>query len=302
MVGRPKLLAVGGGDVLILDDANALWRWHPAPGVPGGTLLRVNIPDSQNWGSDVRAISTRLVNADLNQYEIFVALPSRQQVVKYTPAPDGSGYPTEAMSMYLSINADVSTVDDMYVDGKVYLADKGKITRYDLGQAVTGWSTGRPSGTASPFYTRLTADSSVQDAGLFYAFDGPGRRIVAFNKSDGQVAAEYTVAASTGRLQTLTGMFVAAAADGSKTLYWTEGGNLLKASLTQAAAPSAEATVLTTYVVQPGDTMAGIAAKFNLQEADLVAANPLVDPKNLVVGTVLSIPPAYWHARATPSQ
>jgi LysM repeat protein len=306
VVGRPKLLAVGGGDVLILTDSNKLWRWHPAQGdITGrGTLLKVNIPDSQNWGSDVRAIATRLVNANLNQYDLYVAMPSRQQIAKYTPAPDGSGYPTEAMSMYLSINADVSTVDDMYVDGKVYLADKGKITRYDLGQAVVGWSSGHPSGTTSPFYTKLTADSSAQDAGLFYAFDGPGRRIAAFNKSDGQIAAEYTVAASTGLLQSLTGMFVGVGASGDKTLYWTEGSSLMSAvlsgpTITPTATP---APTFFQYVVKSGDTMQAIANYFSVSLNDFLAANPQVtDPSKIQPGDILHIPPSGWHASPTTS-
>jgi LysM domain/Kelch motif len=306
VVGRPKLLAVGGGDVLILTDSNKLWRWHPAQGdITGrGTLLKVNIPDSQNWGSDVRAIATRLVNANLNQYDLYVAMPSRQQIAKYTPAPDGSGYPTEAISMYLSINADVSTVDDMYVDGKVYLADKGKITRYDLGQAVVGWSPGRPSGTTSPFYTKLTADSSAQDAGLFYAFDGPGRRIVAFNKSDGQIAAEYTVAANTDLLQSLTGMFVGVGASGDKTLYWTEGSSLMSAVLSgPTIAPTATpAPTFFQYGVKSGDTMQAIANYFSVSLNDFLAANPQVtDPSKIQPGDILHIPPSGWHASPTTS-
>jgi LysM repeat protein len=303
-LGRPKLLAVGGGDILILNDANVLWRWHPTPGSIDnpGTLLKVNIPDNVNWGVGPTAMGTFIVNAAQNQYNFYIALPGQNQIVKYSPAADGSGYPTEGMSRYLAVPADVSTVDDMYVDGNMYLVDHGKITRYSMGQAVAGWSTGRPSGTAEPSYTKLAADSATQDVGLLYAYDQTGRRIVAFNKSDGRVAGEYTVASNTHFPQSLTGMFVSTGADGSKTLYWTEGGNLMKASLTQGAAtssPGAGAT-FTHYVVQPGDQMWALAAAFHVALADLLAANPQVsDPSNLVVGELLNIPPVGWHAQPT---
>jgi hypothetical protein len=243
VVGRPKLLAVGGSDVLILDDANALWRWHPAPGdkTGRGSLVKVNIPDSLNWGSDVRSIATVLINADQDQYALFITSPSRKQVLKYSPASDGSGYPTDGMSAYMAGPAgstDVSAVDDMYVDGHVFLVEWGRILRYDAGYYVPGWSTQPPSGSGSPFYMKLTAQNSAPDVGLFYAYDQTGRRIVAFNKWLGKVSAEYTVATGTGLLQSLTGMFVAAAADGGQTIYWTEGGSLMSASLIGAGPSS----------------------------------------------------------------
>lgn len=46
-----------------------------------------------------------------------------------------------------------------------------------------------------------------------------------------------------------------------------------------------------TYTVQSGDIPETIAAKFGITVADLLAANPGVDPNNLQVGQVLIIPP-----------
>ena len=44
------------------------------------------------------------------------------------------------------------------------------------------------------------------------------------------------------------------------------------------------------YIVQPGDTLSGIAAKFGVSTEDLISANGITDPDNLVVGTRLIIP------------
>jgi murein DD-endopeptidase MepM/ murein hydrolase activator NlpD len=44
------------------------------------------------------------------------------------------------------------------------------------------------------------------------------------------------------------------------------------------------------YIVQPGDTLSGIAARFGVSTEDLIAANGIADPDNLVVGTRLIIP------------
>ncbi len=44
------------------------------------------------------------------------------------------------------------------------------------------------------------------------------------------------------------------------------------------------------YVVRPGDTLFSIAAMFNIPLATLMAANPGVDPNNLMVGQLICIP------------
>jgi LysM repeat protein len=56
------------------------------------------------------------------------------------------------------------------------------------------------------------------------------------------------------------------------------------------------------YLVKSGDMMWTIANKFNILQADLIAANPQIsDPSKLLAGyTVLNIPPPGWHAPPTP--
>jgi hypothetical protein len=241
-VGDPRLLVTGGGDVLILDDANSLWRWHPAQGDTSGagSLIRVNIPDSVTWGVGPRAIGTFVTNAEQNLYEFYVVVPSQHQVLRYAPAPDGSGYPAEARSNVLSIAQDVGVVDDMYIDGRTYLVRTGKITRYVQGQAVVGWGPADPGGPA-PYYTRLVADNQAPPQGTFYAYDHDNRRIVAFSKADGSFVGQYVAPAGSSWFSALTGMFVASGSGGSHpTLYWTERGNVMSALL--APSPSPELT------------------------------------------------------------
>ncbi|WP_051914291.1 LysM peptidoglycan-binding domain-containing protein [Thermorudis peleae] len=45
-----------------------------------------------------------------------------------------------------------------------------------------------------------------------------------------------------------------------------------------------------TYVVQPGDSLFTIAARFHVSAQDLAAANHLTDPNTIQVGQVLIIP------------
>jgi hypothetical protein len=249
IVGSPRLMTTGVGDVLILDTFNSLWRWHPAQGNTSGigTLVPVNIPDNTNWGKGARAIGTFVVNAAQNQYNFYIVVPSHQQILKFQPAIDGSGYPTNGKANYLSIPQDVSTVDDMYVDGNIYLVDHGVITQYELGQAVKGWTVDTPPDSLGktalrppPVYTRLTADNPAKGQGTFYAYDVKNRRIVAFAKADGTVVGEYMAPATSPWFSALTGMFVVTGTGGSNpVLYWVESGNLMSAALSASSSPGA---------------------------------------------------------------
>ncbi len=60
-----------------------------------------------------------------------------------------------------------------------------------------------------------------------------------------------------------------------------------------AAPEGSPGTSFQTYIVQPGDYMAKIALKFNLQLGELELANPqITDPAHIEVGDILHIPPA----------
>jgi hypothetical protein len=244
-IGNPRLVTSGGGDVLVLDSFNSLWRFHPAAGdtTGRGSLTRVNIPDDATWGVGPRVMGTFVTNSVTMQYNFYIVLPGRQQVVKYTPATDGSSYPIAARYPYLTVAQDVSNVTDMYIDGHVFLVDKGKITQYLLGQAVHGWSVDPLPDTLirpkAPYFKYLTADNPNQDQGTFYAYDNASRRIVAIKKVDGSIVGQYIVPADSPWFSALNGMFVMAAADGSNpVLYWTEGSSLMRASLSPGATPA----------------------------------------------------------------
>lgn len=62
----------------------------------------------------------------------------------------------------------------------------------------------------------------------------------------------------------------------------------LTAPATQSAASPAPSS--TTYVVQPGDTLSGIAVKFGIDQSALAGANQLSDPYPIVIGQTLTIP------------
>ena len=65
---------------------------------------------------------------------------------------------------------------------------------------------------------------------------------------------------------------------------------VLSASLLLWVQPASAQSGGPVYVVQPGDTLRSIAARFNVTMAALVAANNIADPNLLGVGQQLVIP------------
>ena len=233
MTGTPRLLAVGGSDVLILDDRNAIWRWRPAPGgaVGAGTLTKLVVPGSVTWGSNVRALGAYITNPLLGQYNLYVVIPGLQQVLRYPEAIDGSGWPTALRSNYLALSRDLSRIDDLYVDGDVYLADGGEVDKFNFGQELK-WAITLPPASSldaqAPYYAHLAYDPYTD---MLVAYDRANRRIIEARKSDGSVAQQF-VATGTAYLTNVRGMFVVDSRGGSTPkLCWTEGGNLMSAGL-----------------------------------------------------------------------
>lgn len=231
-VGRPRHLAVGGRDLLILDDQNVLWRWRPADDTGKGTVATVKVRESASWGDDVRAIDTFCRNSDCSLYYLYVVDPSEQQILRYTPAADGSSY-QGLPDPWLVTDRDVSGITDLYIDGDLFTVDTGTIERYSSGRAG-GWDPDdledailRPD----PSY-RLMASASSRGQGFLYAFDDEHDRVVAFEKGDGAYIEQYRLVARDDGWSDLRGFYVVPGADGAPdSLVWIEAGRLRSAPL-----------------------------------------------------------------------
>lgn len=64
--------------------------------------------------------------------------------------------------------------------------------------------------------------------------------------------------------------------------------------ITPPAAAQDEAPEGPLYIVQPGDTLSKIAVRFDIELADLTAANGITDPNQLFVGDALVLPGVDW--------
>ncbi len=238
-VGTPRLLATGGPDVLVLDAKNVLWRWRPADATGKGTLARIRIAEASTWGADILQVGTFVRNADDGLYNLYVVDPSEQQILRYSPARDGSGFPGAA-SGYLTTPQDVSGVTSMYIDGEIYLADRGHVERFISGRG-SEWRPADPPDTLLrplPTYTYV-ASPGARGEGTMYAFDALGDRIVAFDKARGAYLGQYRIAGGGADWADVRAFYVLDGTGGqAPLLYWIAADRIGVATLEAAAAPA----------------------------------------------------------------
>jgi hypothetical protein len=219
--GEPKLLAVGGRDLLILDSKSVVWRWTAANATGRGTVHKVIVSGASEWGSDVLAIGTFIRNADAGLYNLYVVDPSEQQVMAYTPAADGNGFPS-APSGRLSSPRDVSGITSLYIDGDIWLAEGGHLERIVNGRS-DGWTAADPGDAIVrplPRYTLVTSGSERR-TGHLYGFDATNQRVVSFLKADGTFVAQYRLADGSSGWSDLRSWFVQpGVGDQPDTLVW----------------------------------------------------------------------------------
>jgi hypothetical protein len=220
-VAEPRHLAVGGPDVLVLDSKNVLWRWRPADAKGKGTLARIRIAESSTWGADILEVGTFVRNPEVGLYNLYVIDPSEQQILRYSPAQDGSGYPGTG-SGYLTTPQDVSRVTSMYIDGEVYVADAGIVERFISGRS-SDWGPDDPPDKLLrpvPVY-RLIGSPGDRGEGTMYGYDPGSDRFIAFDKGNGKYLAQYRIAEGGEDWADVRGFFVVNRAAGqAPVLYW----------------------------------------------------------------------------------
>ena len=222
-VADPKLLTAGGPDVVVLDAKNVLWRWRPADAKGKGTLARIRVAESATWGADILGIGTYVRNAEDGLYNLYVLDPSEQQILRYSPAQDGSGYPGVG-SGYLTTPQDLSRATSVYIDGEVYLADGGIVERFVSGRGGDWGPDAPPDVLLRPLPTyRLIASPGTRGEGTMYAYDPGSDRILAFDKASGKYQAQFRIAKDGPDWSDVRGFFVVNRANGqAPVVYWID--------------------------------------------------------------------------------
>ena len=245
-VSTPRFLAVGGRDLLILDKKNVLWRWRPSNDAGKGTLNKVNVNGSSQWGDDITAIGTYLPNVDLGLVNLYVVDPSEQQIRVYFAALDGSGFPNKA-SGWLATARDVGAMTAMYIDGDIFIVEGGVIERFSSGKS-DGWEPKplpdtllRTTSTAV-----LVAGQGDRRKGTVLTYDRDNARLIEYDKASGEYRGQYRLAGGDEGWKDIRGMYVLPGVeDGPPTVVWISAGALHQALLDpvvpEAPSPSASA-------------------------------------------------------------
>jgi hypothetical protein len=217
----PTQLTAGGPDLLVLDSQNILWRWRPGDAPGEGTLTRVRISGADQWGDDVIAIGTFIRLPEAGLYNFYLIDPSEQQILGYSPAADGSGFPGRP-SGRLSTARAVDQMTSLYIDGDIFVTEAGEMVRFVSGNSE-GWEAVDPGDTLlrdAPEYTYMTSGSDRRQ-GLLYAYDRANARIVAVDKADGSFREQYRLPAGNAGWEDLRAMYVVDGADDvPPTLFW----------------------------------------------------------------------------------
>ena len=231
--GEPRFLALGGTrDLLILDSRNNLWRWRDANSKGSGTLTRVRPLDSAGWGNDIRAFGTFIRGSpDSGLYNIYIVDPSEKQLIFYTPAADGNGYPGTP-SKRLATAQSVDDVDSMLIDGDIYFAQGGAVKRV---VPASGWQPGDIGDSIIHPTTRFTAVATYDErrTGVIYAYDAANGRIVAYDKDSGNYETQFRLANGDPGWGDLRGFYVLPGTQSAPpTVVWIDGNRLSTAPLT----------------------------------------------------------------------
>jgi hypothetical protein len=248
--GRAQTITASGPDILIFDASSNLWRWRPADLSGKGTLVRLRVRDGELWGSDVKIISGFAADEGTGLYRIYVIDPSARQILRYTPAPDGTGYPAPPTG-YLINPASLSNVDAMAIDGDLYLAQGGAVRRF-VGGAVDEWVPADPGDSVirSTPEIQLILSAGASRTGVLYGWDTRNQRMLAYSKaSSGSVLAQYQLVAGDGVVANIVGGYIALARDGgAPTFIWAEEGRIRGAVLGSSVTPGASPTPAPTAV------------------------------------------------------
>ena len=211
--GTPKLIGVGGRDLLMVDSKNVVWRWRPANSTGKGSISRVRVTGAAEWGDDILAIGTFLRDPEANLYNLYVVDPSTQQVKRYSPAADGSGFPGTP-TQWLSSVRDLTGVTSMYIDGDVWIADAGALYRYSNGASV-GWSATAPGDALlrpAPAYRQI-GSGAERRAGTIYGFDPGSDRLIGLSKVNGSFVGQYRLAGGDAGWADFRGFYIEAGLD-----------------------------------------------------------------------------------------
>jgi hypothetical protein len=226
-VGVPRLLATGGADLVVLDDAGNTWRWR-RPDVPIALLRK---PAEPVLGDDALAMEAFVTSADDNLYNLYIVDPSEGQIVKYTPELGGSGF-SDVGNYLATDNEDVRGFRDLFVDQSLYTLSSEGMVRHYAGR-VQDYKLDDPpdDGDLRPGHDyRFVAELDDR----FYVYDAKWSRVIVFDRGSGAYVEQWMTGGSVPPMEDLRGMYLVAAQNrqgSTPSLYWLSPQGLYLSAL-----------------------------------------------------------------------
>jgi hypothetical protein len=240
--GRAQAIMSSGPDLVILDASSNLWRWRPADKSGKGTLVKLRVRDGELWGSDVKIISGFAADEGTGLYRLYAVDPSARQILRYAPAPDGTGYPAPPTG-YLINPTSLASVEALAIDGDLYLSQGGVIRRY-VGGAVDEWTPADPGDGALRSAPQISFifSAGASRTGVIYGWDSENQRMLAYSKgSSGSVLAQYRLLSTDAAALSILSGYVSLAVDGgAPTFVWAEGARIRSAVLGTGITPGVD--------------------------------------------------------------
>jgi hypothetical protein len=208
-MGAPVLLSRGGPDLLILDVRGGLWRWRPSDESGAGTIGSIRVGGDQDWSRDVPDIGTFLINPDQGLYRLYVPHSASNQILRYEPVGDGSGF-SPPTPYFVGEGEPVNTFRQLLIDGDIYALTEDGPLKYFNGRRVTyELATPPDDDDLRPGHDyRYMAATGARGFGRMIMWDAQHGRIVSFNKADGNFQEQWIGGPGAPGFGDVRGMFV----------------------------------------------------------------------------------------------
>ena len=208
-IGRPVQIESGGPDIVVVDDQARPWRWRPSNSAGAGTLNRLTLQGVPTFGEDHGDVAA--YSPSTGGYRLYVAEPSRNQIMRYQQTLDGSAF--SPPSTYLATpSAEVADFGQIYVDFDVYALLDNTLRRYRLEKYDGGFALDEPPDSADirpgHDYRLVAGSGSAATGGRAYLYDALHGRVVGFQKADGAYIGQWAPGPDEPQMQDVRGMYV----------------------------------------------------------------------------------------------
>jgi hypothetical protein len=237
-VGEPVQIEAGGPDVVIVDDQARPWRWRPSNSAGEGTLNRLTLQGGPTFGEDHGDVAA--YSDSPGEYRLYVAEPSRNQIMRYQQTLDGSAF-SPASAYLTTASAEVVDMAQLYVDYDVYALIGNTLRRYQLGKYDGGFALDEPPDAEDirpgHDYRLVAGSGTAPTQGRLYLYDDLHDRVVGFLKEDGTYLGQWAPGPDEPQMHDVRGMYVIPGKFTKKqrqadTLVWLTPEGLFSSTLT----------------------------------------------------------------------